>query len=240
MAHHLRRVGLSISTALVVTPILTGLTAHAATAAPTVSSVIAAAKSALAKQTGVHLELASTSGSTKDDVKADFGTKMGAEVIVTGKATATVKVTPTYGYISGNVLGLTSVVGLSSAEAKKVGTRWISIKAGTSQYSAVATGTTISSLTSVLPVTKGTTLTTTTEHGLSVHVLKWTTAATGTTPKLAITLTISATGTILPVEAVSTAADGTKATTKLSHWGGQPLVSAPPIASTIASSKVTG
>lgn len=238
MAHHLRRVGLSISTALVVTPILTGLTAHAATAAPTVSSVIAAAKSALAKQTGVHLELASTSGSTKDDVKADFGTKMGAEVIVTGKATATVKVTPTYGYISGNVLGLTSVVGLSSAEAKKVGTRWISIKAGTSQYSAVATGTTISSLTSVLPVTKGTTLTTTTEHGLSVHVLKWTTAATSTTVKAMNTLVIAANGAPLPIQETASASSGSGVTT-FSKWDESVHVTSPSASSIITYAAVT-
>lgn len=238
MAHHLRRVGLSISTALVVTPVLTGLTAHAATAAPTVSSVIAAAKSALGKQTGVHLELASTSGSTKDDVNADFGMKMGAEVIVTGKATATVKVTPTYGYISGNALGLTSVVGLTSAEAKKVGTRWISIKAGTSQYSAVATGTTISSLTSVLPVTKGTTLTTTTEHGLSVHVLKWTTAATSTSVKATNTLVIAANGAALPIQETASASSGSGVTT-FSKWGESVHVTSPSASSIITYAAVT-
>jgi hypothetical protein len=203
-----------------------------------VSSVIAAAKSALAKQTGVHLELASTSGSTKDDVKADFGTKMGAEVIVTGKATATVKVTPTYGYISGNVLGLTSVVGLSSAEAKKVGTRWISIKAGTSQYSAVATGTTISSLTSVLPVTKGTTLTTTTEHGLSVHVLKWTTAATSTTVKAMNTLVIAANGAPLPIQETASASSGSGVTT-FSKWDESVHVTSPSASSIITYAAVT-
>jgi hypothetical protein len=150
------------------------------------------------------------------------------------------RLTPTEGYISGNSSGLTTIFGLSSPEAKKVGPGWVSWKAGTSQYSNLKSDLTISSITALLPRVKGTKLSTKASGGVKRYVLKWTTAATGTTPKLAITLTISATGTILPVEAVSTAADGTKATTKLSHWGGQPLVTAPPIASTIASSKVTG
>jgi hypothetical protein len=214
----------------------------AAAGVVTVSSVLEATKSAIAEQTGVQVVFDATSGlsSTSEKIVADVGTTSGAETVSIGKAHLAARLTPTEGYISGNSSGLTTIFGLSSPEAKKVGPDWVSWKAGTSQYSNLKSDLTISSITALLPRVKGTKLSTKASGGVKLYVLKWTTAATGTTPKLAITLTISATGTILPVEAVSTAADGTKATTKLSHWGGQPLVSAPPIASTIASSKVTG
>lgn len=238
MAHHLRPLTLVISAALIGVPVLAEGAAHAATAPPTAASIIAAAKSALSKQTGVHLELDSVTGSTKDVVKADFGTKEGSEVIVTGKATATVKITTGYGYISGNSLGLTSVVGLTAAEAKKVGTKWISIKAGTSQYSAVETGTTISSLSSVFPAAKGTTVTTTTENRKSVHVLKWTTAATSTTVKATDTLVIAASGARLPMKETALSASGSGVTT-FSKWGEPVKVSLPVTSATITYSAVT-
>ena len=237
MSAHLRRRTLLLSTALLGTPLINEVAAHAS-AAPTAASVIAAAKTAIANETGVHLELSSSSGSTKDTVKADFGSKSGSEAIVTGKATATVKVTPTYGFISGNSLGLTSVVGLTAAEAKKVGTRWISLKAGTSQYSAIDAGTTISSLSSVLPAAKGTTLTTTTAHGVTVHVLKWTTAATSTTVKASNTLVIAAKGAALPMQETASASTGSGVTT-FTKWGESVHVTTPSASSIITYSAVT-
>lgn len=205
-------------------------------------SVLKATKTAIASQSGVQVVFVASSGSSSETEKiaADVGTTSGSETVSIGKAELAVRVTPTKGYISGNSSGLTTIFGLSSAQAKKVGTDWVSWKAGTSQYRDLKSDVTISSVSSLLPKAKGTKLSTKVAGGVQLYVLKWTTAATSSTPKLAITLTISATGKPLPVEAVSTAANSTKATTTLSGWGAQTPVSAPPIASTIASSKLTG
>jgi len=98
----------------------------------------------------------------------------------------------------------------------------------------------VSSLTAVLPKAAGTKLTTVTTHGTKLYVLTWTSAATSSVPKLSNTLTISASGTRLPTKEIATDSAGVKVTTTLSNWGEDVVVSAPPVASTIASSKVTG
>ena len=214
----------------------------AAASTVTLSSVLAAAKAAIEQQPGVQVVFVATAGSSSDTEKivAHVGTTSGAETVSVGKADLAVRVTPTEAYISGNSSGLTTIFGLSSAEAKKAGSDWVSWKAGTSQYSNLKSDVTISSVTSLLPKAKGTKLSTKVAGGARLYVLKWTIASTSSSPKLTIMLTISATGPTLPVQAVSTAAGSSKATTTLSHWGAQTPVSAPPIASTIASSKVTG
>ncbi len=210
----------------------------AASAAATPSSVLKATKAAIAKQTGVHLVDISKSGSSSILATVDFGTKSGEETLSEGKAKLTLKLNPTYAYISGNSSGLTTIFGLTAAQAKKVGKDWISAKAGTSEYAAFKSGLTISSLAVVLPATKGTTLSTTVTDGVHLYVLKWTTAATSSTPKLSNMLTISAVGATLPVEEITTASSGS-ATTKFSRWGEHVAVSAPPVASTISYSKAT-
>ncbi len=210
----------------------------AASAAATTSSVLKAAKAAMAKQTGVHVVDSSKSGSSSTLAIVDFGTKSGEETLSAGKASLTLKLSLTYAYISGSSSGLTTILGLTANEAKKVGKDWISVKAGTSEYAEFKTGLTISALAGVLPATKGTTLSTTVTDGVHLYVLKWMTAATSSTPELSNTMTISAVGATLPVEEISTAASGS-ATTKFSKWGEHVAVSAPPVASTIAYSKVT-
>ena len=210
----------------------------AASAAATTSSVLKAVKAAMAKQTGVHLVDSSKSGSSSALAIVDFGTKSGDETLSEGKARLTLKLSPTYAYLSGNTSGLTTIFGLTAAQAKKVGKDWISVKAGTSEYAAFKSGLTISSLAGVLPATKGTTLSTTVTDGVHLYVLKWTTAATSSAPKLSNTMTISAAGATLPVEEITTASSGSS-TTKFSRWGEHVAVSAPPVASTISYSKVT-
>jgi hypothetical protein len=180
----------------------------------------------------------SKSGSSSVLAIVDFGTKSGEETLSEGKARLTYKLTPTYAYISGNSSGLTTIVGLTAAQAKKVGKDWISMKAGTSEYSAFKSGLTVSALAVLLPATKGTTLSTTVTDGVHLYVLKWTTAATSSTSKLSNTMTISAVGATLPVEVITTAPSGS-ATTKFSKWGEHVAVSTPPAASTISYAKAT-
>ncbi len=210
----------------------------AASATTTASSVLKAAKEAMAKQTGVHLVDSSKSGSSSILAIGDFGTKSAEETLSEGKARLTLKLTPTYAYIGGNSSGLTTIFGLTAAQAKKVGKDWISVKAGSSEYAAFKSGLTISSLAVLLPATKGTTLSTTVADGVHLYVLKWTTAATSSTPKLSNTMTISAVGATLPIEAITTASSGS-ATTEFSKWGEHVAVSVPPVASTISYSKAT-
>jgi hypothetical protein len=203
----------------------------------TTGSVLKTAKAAMTKQPGVHLVITakSSSSSSTEKIIADFGAKSGVENISEGKADSAVEVTPTYAYISGNSSGLTTIFGLSSADAKKIGKDWVSWKAGTSQYADLKSGITISSVTAVVPKAEGAKLSTDVTKGAKLYVLKWTTAATSSSPKVSNTLTVSA-RTTLPVEETATASGGAKETTMFSKWGEHVLVSAPPVASTITAS----
>ena len=150
-----------------------------------------------------------------------------------------IRVTPGYGYVSGDSSGLTTIFGLTADQAKKVGSDWVSWKAGTSQYANLKADVTFAAVTALLPGAKGTRLSTGLTNGANVYVLKWTAAASSSTPMLSNTLTVSASGQSLPIEQVSTASGGTKATTQLSGWGELVPASAPPAASTITSTKIT-
>jgi hypothetical protein len=218
-------------------------TAEAASAgAPTTSSVLTSAKSAIGKQTSVHLVLTSKSSSTaaEEHIKADLEKTSGIETISVGGETAVIKVTPSYAYLSGNSSGLTTLFGLTSAEVSKVGTDWVTFKAGTSQYKDLAASLTVSSVSSVLPAAKGTKLHAPAPSTKKLYTLKWETAATSSEPALANTLTLSAIGATLPVQETSTASGGGKETLALSKWGEHVLVSAPAAGSTIPFSKVSG
>jgi hypothetical protein len=210
--------------------------------ATTASSVIKAAKKAVAGQAGVHVVLVAKNGSSSDIEKivGDVGRTGGTEEISEDKATLTVEVTSSYAYASGNSSGLTTIFGLSSADAKKVGKRWVSWKAGSSQYSQIKSDTTVPSVAALLPDAKGTKLSTEITNGSTFYVLKWTTAATSSTPAVSNSFTISGGAAMLPVKEVATDSTGTKVTTSFSSWGEQVAVTVPPLTSTVASSKITG
>lgn len=241
-----RRFGLPLTLATTALVILTccGFTpsARPSARAETTSSVLASAKAAIAKQTSARLSLTvtSTSSSGTEKVTENLGVTEGMETIALGAATATIKVTPSYAYISGSSSGLTTIFGLSAAQAKKVGKRWVSLKAGTSQYSDFKSGVTMSSVDSVLPEAKGTKTSMADVKGTKVYVLTWTVAATSSTPKTSNTLTISAVGAALPIKGTASDAAGGHETLLLSNWGEHVSVSAPPAASTISYSQLTG
>lgn len=218
----------------------------AASAAATASSVLAAAKSAIAKEAGVHLEVksATKSGTINERVSADLGTKVGSETIVEGIEQITVEVTPKYVYFKGNASGLQEIIGVTSAEVKKIGKHWVSVKAGTTQYSDIDDDVNISSVPSLLPDAKGTKLSTGATSKTGLYVLKWDTKATSSIPALSSTLTVSAVGPTLPStetrKATSGSNSGSTETVLLSKWGEKVTVKAPPRRSTIAYSKLTG
>ena len=214
------------------------LGAPASAGTVTTASVIKQAKAAIAAQSSAHLEFdaGSTTSSATEQIVADVGASVGTETVTDGAAVLHVKVTPEDGYISGSASGLTSLFGMTSAEATKVGKRWEFWKKGTKQYKNLESVVSVKSLESLLPESKGTTLST---EG-SDYVLTWTSAASGSTPKLSNTLSVSAKGTNLPVEETSTDSSGEKVTTTVSKWGEAIVVHAPPASSTIAASAVTG
>lgn len=209
----------------------------AASAPATTSSVLKAVKTAISKQTGVHEVESWSPGPASWFWITDLGTKSGEETLSAGKTRDTYRLTPTYLYVAGNSSGLMTI-GLTAAQAKKVGKDWISVKAGTTLYAAIKFGLTISSHAVFLPPAKGTTLSTTVTDGVHLYVLKWTTAATKFGPKCSSTMTISAVGVTLPVELITTFPSGST-TTRFSRWGEHVAVSPPPVASTISYSKVT-
>jgi hypothetical protein len=199
------------------------------------ASVLAQAKTAIAGQSSVHVVFAAHSGtsSVTEKIVADVGTQTGTETVVEGSADLAIRVTTAFAYVSGNRTGFTTLFGLSSADAKKVGKRWESWKAGTKQYVNLASDVTMSSVTGLLPKAAGTTLST----GAGTYVLKWTAAATSSIPKLKASLTIS-TQSNLPLKALSKAASGTSVSTTLSNWGEDFSVSAPPAQSIVDSSRI--
>jgi hypothetical protein len=227
----------AIALVAVVLP-LAVLGAPASAGTVTAATVIKQAKAAIASQSSAHLEFdaGSTTSSSTEQIVADVGSGAGRETVTDGAAVLHVMVTPQDGYISGSSTGLTSLFGMTSAEATKVGTRWEFWKKGTTQYKNLQSVVSVKSLESLLPKTKGTALST---KG-SDYVLTWTSAASSTTPKLSNTLTIAAKGTTLPLVETSSDSGGEKVTTSVSKWGETVVVHAPAASATIAAASVTG
>lgn len=219
---------------------LFGTTAWAGVVTP--SSVIKAATSAIARQASVHVVFVAQAGSPSktETIVADVGRASGTETASEGKAALVIRLTATQAYVSGNSSGLTTIFGMSAPEAKKLGKDWESWKAGTSQYANLKSDLTMSSVRALLPKAKGTRLSTAAAGGTTSYVLKWTIAATTSLPQVTNTLTVSSGAVTLPVEDIARVSNGAKATTTLSRWGEPVVVALPPIAATIASSKITG
>ena len=201
---------------------------------PTASSVLKALKSALAKESGVHITVSSKSGTTFNSVVADLGTKGGSETFISGKSNIKISVTPTYAYLSGNASGLTTLVGLTAAQQKLVGTKSIAMKAGTSPYTSFKSNLTTTAFAAFLPTSKGIVLS---RDKYRHYVLTWSTKATSTIQKSTSVLTISSGKKTLPIKEVVSSKTG-GGTTKFSKWGESAVGPTPSAASTISYSKV--
>jgi outer membrane lipoprotein-sorting protein len=203
-----------------------------------VGSVLQSARTAISKEPGVHVSfVVVNSSSVTERISAQAGTSNGTESVSADKASLKVRLTPTEAYISGNSSGLTSIFGMSSAEAKKVGKNWVSWKKSTSQYSDLESNVTVSSVAAILPKTKGTKVSTAVIGHTRSYLLKWKTAATKSSPTLSNTLAVSE-STGLPLQETTTDSTGTNVTTTFSKWGESVVVDAPPAGSTIASSRL--
>lgn len=240
----LRRCGSSglLPLALMTCCALVPLGAAAWAGVVTPRSVISATESAIAKQASVHVVFVARAGSPSktETIVADVGRTNGTETATEGRASLVIRLSTTHAYVSGNASGLTTIFGMSSAEAKKVGKKWESWRAGTSQYANLKSDVTMSSVRALLPKAKGTTVAAVVSAGSTFSVLKWKIAATSSIPGVTNTLTISSGATTLPVKEVARVSNGAQATTTLSEWGEPLVVGIPPSATTIPSSKIIG
>jgi|ERR1700691_257390 hypothetical protein len=233
----LRRRSLQLSAfAIIATSLAGGFSLAAqATTTPTVTSIITAAKASLAKQVGVHISVSTTDDKVVSTVVADIGPTSGFETYKKGKETFTISVTPKYAFLSGSPSGLTTLMGLTSAEAKKVGKKSIEMKKGSDQYSTFKTNLTSAAFSQLLPAVKGTTLLTARDKTTNGYQLTWVTAATSTSPKETSVLVISSGSSTVPLKETVTTSSGNSHTT-FTDWN-QPFTVKVPT-STIAYAKV--
>jgi hypothetical protein len=221
---HVQVRGLLLLTAAAATSF--GFASTAGAAAVGAGSILTSARTEIASQTGVHVVFTAHSGSTgiTEKIVADVGVSSGSETISEGSADVVIRVTPSFVYVSGNASGLTTLFGMGSAAAKKLGSKWQSWKAGTDQYGELKADLTMGSVSALLPSAKGTKV----RRTGTVDDLTWVTRATKTVPSFSNTLSIPAAGPALPTTKTATASGGTKISTQLSNWGKEVVVRPPP------------
>ena len=202
---------------------------------PSAASVLKAVKVAMAKVSGVHVSVSSKNGPVVSSVEVDIGATSGMEKITTGTSHITIVVNSRYAYLSGNASGLTTLMGLTTAQLKKIGTKSIAIKAGSAPYVNLHGNLTTTVLASMLPAAIGTTVIS--APGSKGYLLTWNTAATSSSSKITSVLEISSSS--LPVKETITSATGSGKTV-FSKWGEHVKVKTPTSSSVIAYKKVTG
>jgi hypothetical protein len=234
------------SSVLALVPVLVGLTtlavfeplpAQASVGSPTSVSVLGKARTAMTNAGGVHVTVLSKAGSTYSTVVVDIGKDRGVETITSGLKKVVITVTPTYAYLSGSATGLTTIMGLTVVQQKKLGSKSMSMKSGTAPYANLKANLTTTALTHLLPVAKGTTLST--DKATKNFLLTWTTPASATNPKTTSVMTISSKGTTLPIKEIISAAGG-GGTTTFSNWGENVKVPVPSASSVVTYKQVFG
>jgi hypothetical protein len=219
------------------------------------TSVINAADDSMLTQKGVHLVITDQAASAASGkgganagptpaaaaqrIVADIGTVTGTETITDGTTNAAIRITSKAAYFTGDPTGLTAYLGLSQKSADKVASRWVAIKAGTTEYQALAAENTIASVPpSLLPsAADAVQVRTATIDGRKTYVLTWKAAASGSSPAYSAELILTVTPQILPVsETIATS--GASKTVTFSRWG-SPFTVTPP-ASVIPYSQVSG
>lgn len=232
---HIATGALSVLTMIVGVPVA----ANAAGNDTSASTVINTTKAAMAKESGVHVQVTSKTSSYSTKVVADIGATYGMETITEGSDEVTIKVTPTYAYLSGNAAGLTTLMGLNATEQKKLGAQTLSMKSGTNPYKSLKSSVTLPVLASLLPSVKGTSLSTVAIGGGKYYKLSWTNAASSSTSKSQAAITLSQGASVLPLRETDTSSSGASTTT-FSKWGERVSFPAPSASRIISYSKVFG
>lgn len=186
------------------------------------SSVLTAAQDTMLTESGVHMVITDQAAgrTTGQQITADLGTVTGTEQIQYGSAIATIRITRQSAFFSGSKTGLTSYIGLPSASAAKVGSRWVAIRSGTTEYQDLAAENTLPALpSSILPAASQVSkVSTTTLSGQKVYVLTWETTPSGSKTAIDATLVLTATPKVLPVNETLTTT-GESRTVTFSNWG---------------------
>ena len=213
--------------------------AAGASSADTTASVLKAAKASMVKQSGVHVVVTSKAGKTSSKVVVDIGLNSGIETITSGDKQVTIIVTPTYAYLSGSKTGLINIMGLTAAQQKKLGSKFLTMKSGTSPYSNLKSNLTTPVFATMLPAAPGTSLTTTTSSNKKVFNLSWVTKATTSSVQTSSVMSFSSGKSTLPFKEVITSKTGS-GLTLFTKWGEKVSEKAPAASMQIAYKKVFG
>lgn len=221
--------------ALLVAPVV-GAAAGAA-GATTVSSLLAASGRALKGQHGVHLVVTTDRQGVHSAAVADIGRSAGHESYTSGAEHFDVAVSTTAAYLSGSPSGLHALMGLNPKQVAKVGTKWIVMKKGSTQYKEFWLNLTAKGFGAILPTAKGTRLLGARDATTGGYQLRWTTPKSASASASTTTLVIAAGAHALPLRE-EVAAAGASSLTVFSHWGED--VRFPRPSATIAYAKVFG
>ena len=213
--------------------------AEASTNTPTVKELVNNAKTSLSKVSGVHISVTSKNGKVKSSIVVEMGTTSGQEVIKLGTDHVTVSVTPKWAYLKGNAAGLTKIMGLTSAQAKKLGSSTMDMKVGTTQYTSLEQNLTTPVLTGILPALTNKKLHVTKGPSAHQYNLDWSTAASSTSLATTTVLTFSVGNTTLPVTESITNSKGVGKTT-FSNWNESVKVNTPAKSSLVTYAHVFG
>jgi hypothetical protein len=209
--------------------------AQASVTNPTTASILAAAKTSLANALGVHVKVVTVAGKVHSTLVANIGKVSGSETFISGKESFTITVTSTYAYLSGSATGLTKIMGLTTAEQKKIGTASMTMKKGSTGFTTFHSNMTTGAFSQLLPPVQGTTLLSKRDKATNGYQLTWSTKATSSSPKTTRLMIFSSGKTTLPLTVTDTNSSSHSQTT-YSKWGEAVKVSIP--SSTISYAKV--
>jgi len=218
--------------AALVTPTIAG-----ASNAPTAATLISATKAQLLKEKSVHISVLSVSATSRSTVTVDLGRTKGQEFLVSGAMKVGVVVTPKAAYLSGNPAGLTTLMGLTSTQQGKVGNKWVIMTSGTTPYTNLVKNLTTAALAQMLPVAKGTTLSTSNDRAKDYR-LTWITTS-GSASKSNNVMLISTGKKSLPVSQTISNSTG-HGVTKYSKWNKDFTVKVPKSSATVTFKSVFG
>jgi hypothetical protein len=133
-----------------------GPVARTPTTSPAVTALVSGAERSITQAGAVRIVVTGYNGSAHhvaERIASQVGTSSAAETITQGSAVAAIRLTPQSAFVSGNSAGLTRLIGLPAAAAKRAGDHWIEVAKGTAEYTDLATEETIAALpASILPL----------------------------------------------------------------------------------------
>jgi len=205
-----------------------------APAGDSAASVAAAALAALKAGRSVHIDITTADSSSDVTSYDDDATATGGQQIITidGTQHATILFIDNTGYLKANTPALTGFIGVSPSEAPSLAGKWLSFSPGdtlgTTTYSSLVAGITLSSVASEIELSGPDTITgTQTVDGQSVRAITSPLPASQQLPASArMTLYVTANGSRPVLEKLSGAA-GQENQTSFSDWGESLHLTAP-------------